>query len=1039
MENIINNSMNYILENENDDINKIKYKNFFKDTENNDDLLVPETEQETEQQTEQETETDIYENKQDKNYNNFNSFTENSTTTSITSTEYPGKKIMEMETETETKTETETEIYENKNNYFNNFNTTTETTKIVNTEMETEVENETDNYNNSITTTPLETITENVNTEMETEVENETDNYNNSITTTPPETITENVNTYILENPCINLETENKKETEENKTEMNTEMETEIETETTHLNYIPQYQVFEEIYDTNDINNNINTNINNNIKNNNEINKKESNYPIENSEKTKFKMDVMFKKIIDENYLFKTFNDSVVIDVYEEFYHKNGNLYFSDLNTNTNSTKIKNISNNNTTEIPLSTLNTTINDIENKNATTSTNIDTEMVEHRKKRSLTRENAFYYETPEEKNLIIKKLINNNDDDNIDNIKKPYSIFYSAKKRLNFNLRYNNEIFRNYILRKIHLQKQKQTSIAMATLRRNHNNNIFRNSMRAASSTHSSTYTMMNEKKHFNIKHIKNIKILNNILNKYDISNFIARQRYKVHMKIDYYKSINRHRQHIHKPQKDFKDYMKEYEEEKYETNPYLQEYYDEDESEEEEDENENEMKVEDIKEEKGMSKDDDDDNYKNKLSLTLNKLKEQKEKLLNNLFNGKKHDEPLSHHHYHKRKNSKDNKENFTYYRQSYDDERNSRNIYLNDDYNEESYKRQPRLNKRELNKIILREMQKRHFENSSYNRTNFRDQLRKKGNKNEFHHFSSEEYQLEDVDKENYYLCDSNILEKMKMNNRDEKEEIEEIEENEKEKEMLLNKIENNKNDGNEIKIEIEDKSNIKKIKKSVSFNLKTEEDDEDEPPCHEPNNNINPLTLKSCLSKQYVNYDKKLLFMTYGNKKSEEGKKSPEKGSEIIASSIITEFTPELKDYIGDNFGNYFTGYTYNNFYYFNGKQYTLLSMFNPKLFYREYFNNDNTIGNDQSNKEWMKFFRMINLYRSIITTIYGVYELYQNLIDENIKKFGATTFVIIGFVFVLVDLLIAFIKTYPNKIWFFWNVKNWVNIKEK
>jgi len=394
--------------------------------------------------------------------------------------------------------------------------------------------------------------------------------------------------------------------------------------------------------------------------------------------------------------------------------------------------------------------------------------------------------------------------------------------------------------------------------------------------------------------------------------------------------------------------------------------------------------------------------------------------------------------------------------NLAYYRQSYDDERNSRNIYLRDDLTQESFnKRQPHLSQKELNKMIFREMQKRNFARQTYNREHIGERLRlrqEKERKNEYYHFKSEDYLFdtpqERVERE---LRDMHEHQKELMERKLSSESesliihIKEEEDDEEEKKDLkmTGEKEGEQNEEGKKKKVIDITPHPKK---KVSFKLVDEkgimnEEEEEGLPRHEPCKNINPLKLKSCLTKNPVNYDRKLYLksgmMETKGESSEKG--APPSGStEIIASSLLDDNNHELDSYIGDNFGNYFTGYAYNNFYFFNCKNYHLMSMFNPKMFYREYFSEDNTIRtNDQYNQRLMKLFRMINLYRSIITTGYGAYELYENLIDENIIKFGARPFILISLFFLIVDLFIAFIKAFPNKIWFLWNVTDWDPIR--
>ncbi|ORX42027.1 hypothetical protein BCR36DRAFT_587512 [Piromyces finnis] len=644
------------------------------------------------------------------------------------------------------------------------------------------------------------------------------------------------------------------------------------------------------------------------------------------------------------------------------------------------------------------------------------------------RSLKRLNAFYH----------KK----NDENSTRKVKLP-KVLFSFNEKMNF--KYKHETHRNYILKRLLFQKQ--NSIAIATLKNNMkwSDESLPHPHSASSSSSSSTTASSNHETNRSDLY-KKAKYVKRIMNKYNLSSFISRQHYKAKLKLDYYKAMYQRRQF--QPKKNFQDYIKEYDQEKYEMNPYFQEIINE---QEENGMVEKEASTETESEYETCCFDEGDKKSKMKVihNLLVKHENHQHKKYENqDIPLIEKKGRPTSLNFLtkleKKREQEKENEKKMdsSYYLHSYEDERNSRNIYLSDDYSKETYQRQSKFNQKELNKLIFKEMQKRKMAQETYSREKFGEKLGNLHNKkSEYYHFKSDNYLLESPQEQmERELKDMHQQhKKMVLQNQSLKSEkviidiqepdYEKNNEIEEEKEVLLNKTKRPLN---------------RKVSFKMDFVDEEKEEGEEEMLYHEPLKNIKPLKLKSCLSKQPVDYDKKLSMkyqMELKNGKNINpkigGNSNPQR-KEIIASSIVNEYTPEINSYIGDSFGNYFTGYTYNNYYYFNGKNYTLISMLNPKMFYREYFDNENTIKtNEQLFRRYTKLFKMINLYRSIITTIYGVYELYENLIDENIQKFGAIPFILIEFFFLLTDLLVAFIKAYPNKTWFLWNVSDWDPIK--
>jgi len=538
----------------------------------------------------------------------------------------------------------------------------------------------------------------------------------------------------------------------------------------------------------------------------------------------------------------------------------------------------------------------------------------------------------------------------------------------------------------------------------------------------------------------------LNFIEQFINKYNVTEFISKQKYKAHQGTEYYKAFNHHHHHHHhqKPhQKDFHDYIKEYDEEKYETNPYIQEYY------------------EDIEKEENDIDNDDEDENENEDNDSIQKLDISKKGYIKNKFNEKsillsnifiKHDneyeyqeipllEKKNNNTNSYNNNNNNNKErqnekrmNLSYYQQSYDDERNSRNIYLRDEDTMESFMKIEKeiFNQNEINRKIFIEMQKRRNElrqqqqNQSYQREKFGEELihlqdldekQKSKKKNEYYYFCKEDYEMKQKYSIQQRIEDqlqsmSDYFKKLQIGGgREENDDREKGSEstlivdiqNEDEEKEIEEKDKMKKKDERKVMEEEEEEEqgllnlSQKTLKKSVSFNLNDDyyyyNNDEYSTSPHEPIQKVNPSKLKSCLSKQSINYDIKLMNSEKdSNKRNSFYLNDSNNYNDDIKFILKNEESLEMNPHINDNFGNYFTGYTFKNFYFFKGKNIHLMSMFNPKLFYREYFGDDsNTLkSSPQSIEKFMNLFKMINLYRSIITTIYGVYELYKSKYKE-------------------------------------------------
>lgn len=72
-------------------------------------------------------------------------------------------------------------------------------------------------------------------------------------------------------------------------------------------------------------------------------------------------------------------------------------------------------------------------------------------------------------------------------------------------------------------------------------------------------------------------------------------------------------------------------------------------------------------------------------------------------------------------------------------------------------------------------------------------------------------------------------------------------------------------------------------------------------------------------------------------------------------------------------------------------------------------------------------------KIFRIVNFIRAIATAIYAFVVSSKQLENENIIALGAKNILIASIFFAALDVVIAFIRLFPQYFWCFWDVKNW------
>ena len=72
-------------------------------------------------------------------------------------------------------------------------------------------------------------------------------------------------------------------------------------------------------------------------------------------------------------------------------------------------------------------------------------------------------------------------------------------------------------------------------------------------------------------------------------------------------------------------------------------------------------------------------------------------------------------------------------------------------------------------------------------------------------------------------------------------------------------------------------------------------------------------------------------------------------------------------------------------------------------------------------------------KIFRYLNLIRSIIVCSYGIHNDLQTLSSDAIVAMGAKPLFVSTIFFLSLDMLIAFVKTFPGTLWCCWDVESW------
>ncbi|KAJ3036303.1 hypothetical protein HDV00_002830 [Rhizophlyctis rosea] len=88
-----------------------------------------------------------------------------------------------------------------------------------------------------------------------------------------------------------------------------------------------------------------------------------------------------------------------------------------------------------------------------------------------------------------------------------------------------------------------------------------------------------------------------------------------------------------------------------------------------------------------------------------------------------------------------------------------------------------------------------------------------------------------------------------------------------------------------------------------------------------------------------------------------------------------------------------------------------------------------------DPTSAVEASDKEnnFARYFRWFNLARAIATGVYGIVEASRQLKDPVYGDVGARGLLIVTIFFILVEILVAFIKAFPQVLWIFWNTEGW------
>lgn len=78
-------------------------------------------------------------------------------------------------------------------------------------------------------------------------------------------------------------------------------------------------------------------------------------------------------------------------------------------------------------------------------------------------------------------------------------------------------------------------------------------------------------------------------------------------------------------------------------------------------------------------------------------------------------------------------------------------------------------------------------------------------------------------------------------------------------------------------------------------------------------------------------------------------------------------------------------------------------------------------------------STKSLVKYFRFFNFLRALGTSSYGIYMGVKALNSPTYNQMGAYSFLMASLAFLILDLVLTFVRTFPKTLWPFWNVANY------
>ncbi|KAJ3267474.1 hypothetical protein HK104_005838, partial [Borealophlyctis nickersoniae] len=72
-------------------------------------------------------------------------------------------------------------------------------------------------------------------------------------------------------------------------------------------------------------------------------------------------------------------------------------------------------------------------------------------------------------------------------------------------------------------------------------------------------------------------------------------------------------------------------------------------------------------------------------------------------------------------------------------------------------------------------------------------------------------------------------------------------------------------------------------------------------------------------------------------------------------------------------------------------------------------------------------------RVFRWFNLIRAIVGAVFGIMAALKAMDDPTFVKLGARGLLITSIFFIVLELLITFVKAFPQLLWIFWNTEDW------